>query len=50
MTVKDVYERIYNNFLYFLKYTEDEIPKTQLLDSLLTPMCRLDIPVDLIKQ
>lgn len=41
---------MYHNFLYFLKYSDDEIPKAALIESLVTPMCRLDMPIDLIRQ
>lgn len=46
----DVYERVYQNFLYFLKYAEEEIPKADLLNSLSTPMCRIDMPIDTIRE
>lgn len=44
-----VYESIFTNLLFFLKNAEETIPKEKILENLLLPMSRIDMPIETIR-
>jgi hypothetical protein len=44
-----VYENIFTNLLFFLKHSEESITRDKMLESLLVPMSRIDMPIETIR-